>query len=485
MGGEYMSLGFSLSNLPLLANSTGYLAVEDTFDRPNGTIEKVGEAYSLASYITDGRAAWDVLVGSFSIYNNKLLAGSTNILDTPTASGIAVINNGSTNVLMSASISDVGGDGLYFRVIDENNWSRVYLTSEVETTTTPVGYYEYEWQSSASVSNYVSIYKDTNKYYPSQTTCKNSVHDHEVLITTNNPQISQFDPLTLKWGKYPYMMVKRGIRYKDLEGNIIASTGDDVKYLQGVLRHHYDDDQMVVDGYFGPYTESQLKRLQREENIIVDGFAWNLQSWLVIDRLAIAAINMGTSVEAERTLYLRRYLLGSTYHFPTKTIWGASPDYPPEGVYTDITHTHDLLLDNCRHISTVGAHTHYALNTLTGASTFIQTAEDVVETTTTYSIVAEECIDGQVSAIDLLVSDNFDQTNTETISSIKLLVYDNYLEISVNNYPSAQYKTYTLTTANTAATKHGVGRGPADAEGTGIDDYVCVPIDAMITPSEV
>ncbi len=477
-----MSLGFSLSNLPMLANSMGLLAIEDDFNRPDGTIEKVGSTYSSASYIPDGRAVWDVLVGSFSIINNKLFAGTTSITTPPSSSAIAFIDNGSPNVYMSAQVSSTGGDGLYFRVQDENNWSRAYVKADVEVTTTPVGYYNYEWQSSASVANYVSIYKDKKKYYPSQTSCENTMHDHSVLVTTANAQIDQFDPKNLKWGKYPYIMVKRGIRYQDLEGNIIQSTGDDVKYLQGVLRHHYSNDQMDVDGIFGPYTESQLKRLQRDFNIIVDGFAWNLQSWLVVDQIAISAIEMGTSVPAERTLYLQRYFLGDDYHFPPKTLWGTSQNQPPEGAYSDITHTHNLILNGCRKLSSVGSHTHYAVNTPTGASVFVAQGDPIVETVTTYSLVVETCVAGTVSEIPLTVSPTFNKNDTGEISRITVLVYDVYLSVSVNDGPT---QLYTLEVLNNGATKHGVGRGPSDAVGTGIDNYVCTPIDAMIIPSEV
>lgn len=477
-----MSLGLSLSNLPFLANSTGYLPVEDTFDRPNGIINKVGDIYSTSSYITDGRAAWDVLTGNFCIYNNKLIAGASAGTLIPSSSAIATIDNRSSNVYISADISSTGGDGIYFRVTDASNWYRVYLKSDVETTTTPVGYYTYEWESSASVSNYVSIYKDTKKYFPSQTACRDTNHDHSVISTVYNAQISEFDPLHLKWGKYPYQMVKRGIRYRD--GNVIVrSQGDDVKYLQGVLRHYYNDNQMAIDGDFGPYTEQQLKRLQTEYKLIVDGYAWNLQSWLVVDRLAISAIEMGTNVEEERTQYLRRYLLGNTYNFPTKLVTGTSTYQPPEDAYSDIVHTHEVLLNSCRKLSTVGSHVHYAINNLTGASAFVSTGDPIVTTNTTYSVIVEQSIDGTVTEVPMTLMNGYSQGMSDIITSLQIILYDNYLSISTSGSSARHLVSYGV--VNNGATRHGVGRGPTDTAGTAIDNYKCVPIDAMIIPSEV
>lgn len=490
-----MSLGFSLRNLPYLASSNRVLAVEDDFQRANGIVNKVGDTYSAASFITDGRATWDVISGSFCVYDNHLIAGASVSTITPSTPAIACIDVNSTNVAISANIYEFGGDGIYFRVQDENNWCRVYLKDDVTVTNASIGYYQYEWSSSASASNYLSIYKDPKRYYPSQTECQNTVHDHKVLVTTPNPQIDDFDPLTKKWGKYPYMMVKRGIRYRDGD-QIIASTGDDVRYLQGVLRHYYNDDQMVIDGYFGPYTESRLKQLQRDFKIIVDGFAWNLQSWLVVDRIAIAAIEMGTSVEAERTLYLQRYFLKDTYNYPDKTIWSTDPNQPPPDAYKEFTHTHDLILNGCRKRSSIGAHTHYVTNQLTGASVFVLT--DTEETiTSNLKIAFEQCVNGVVSELPATVPAEWEnagidiRTASPAVSNLDVVVYDNYATITVNKqnegWDSPQLVTWSAPT--NGATKHGVGRGPTNTTVvevvSRIDNYRCVPIDAMIIPSEV
>lgn len=488
-----MSLGFSLRNLPYLATSSGTLAVEDDFQRANGIVNKVGDTYSPASLITDGRAAWDVLTGNFYVYDNYLRAGASSGTVVPSTPAIACIDVFSDNVEISADIYEFGGDGIYFRVQDANNWSRVYLKDDVVQTSASSGYYEYEWSSSASAANYVSIYKDPKRYFPSQTSCLNSAHDHKVLVTTPNPQIDEFDPATLKWGAYPYMMVKRGIRYRDGD-QIIQSTGNDVRYLQGVLRHHYNDAQMIIDGIFGPYTEARLKQLQRDFKIIADGFAWNLQSWLVVDRLAIAAIEMGTSVEAERTLYLQRYHLGNAYSYPDKTVWSTDPNQPPPTAYREFTHTHDLILDGCRKKSSVGAHTHYVTNQLTGASVFVVT--DVQETITSdLKIAFEQCVNGVVTSIPATVPTSWTGTDIRTecpaASHLKVVVYDSYVTVTVNEqndgWESPQLVTWSA--PSNGATKHGVGRGPTNTDlvevVSRIDNYRCVPIDAMIIPSEV
>lgn len=487
-----MSVGLNLQNIALLANARPWFSVEDYYDRADGAL---GTA-------SDGRAVWTVLSGTFAVSNGKALAGASTPVATPADTGIAYVDilsipEGSrpteisdaatqatiapaSNVVLEADMSPTGGDALYFRIKDANNWHRVLLTTDVITTPVYTGYYTYDWNSSLGTALYVSTYTDPKKYFPTLTNCASvTFHDHSTIAAPNT-YINDFDPANQKWGQYPYIAVKRGIRQ--------GATGNDVRYLQGVLKYkgYYN---AAIDGDFGPVTDAALRALQSDYDIIVDGFAWNLQSWIVVDRLAFESLTVNTAgVRGSESItsYVRRVLLGSVYDYPNKVVTGTSSVLVPDGAYTNLVHSHDLLLDRCQHVVPAGTHIHYATNTYNGASTFVSTAASTTVSSNLYKVVVQKCVGGSISTFgpnDVTLYNGYDNLDSEPITHLKVVAYDNYVEVYVNNANTPNMATW-LATANPLLTKHGIGRGASTAKGTGIDNFICTPLEYFTVPSQ-
>lgn len=127
------STGASGRGLGLFGNTLAQLStIFDNFNRANS---------SSLGFTSDGNAQWSVLSGSFSISSNTAISSGT--------SGVAVVDFGTANVNASLALS-WGGDALYFRVVDANNWWRVGTFFDQVTTTTPYNYYRYNWYSEYS-----------------------------------------------------------------------------------------------------------------------------------------------------------------------------------------------------------------------------------------------------------------------------------------------------------------------------------------------
>jgi peptidoglycan hydrolase-like protein with peptidoglycan-binding domain len=60
----------------------------------------------------------------------------------------------------------------------------------------------------------------------------------------------------------------------------LNSTGDLVKYLQGVLNKK--GAKLALDGFFGPVTNTAVKAYQTATHIVVDGIV-GAQTWAKID----------------------------------------------------------------------------------------------------------------------------------------------------------------------------------------------------------
>lgn len=97
-------------------------SITDNFNRSNS---------SSLGFTSDGKAQWSVLSGSFSISSNRATSSGT--------SGVAVVDLGASNVSASLSLS-WGGDALYFRVTDANNWWRVATYFDQVQVNTPYSY---------------------------------------------------------------------------------------------------------------------------------------------------------------------------------------------------------------------------------------------------------------------------------------------------------------------------------------------------------
>lgn len=482
-----MSLGLTISNPALIANARPWFPVEDSFNRADGSLGAT----------SDGTASWTVLTGNFIISSQKAMAGVTTSTGTPADSAIAYIdllrstpveyrpNVNSTaslqatqapasNVIMSANVSPNGGDALYFRIQDANNWHRVLLDNDVISESTVNGYYEYKWASSLGSATFISPFKDTKKYFPSQTTCRDTTHNH-LSVTGDNEYVSVFDPAVRKWGKYPYIDVKRGIRQ--------GAKGDDVKYLQGVLK--YVGYNVAVDGDFGEQTDDALRKLQRQNNLIVDGYAWNLQTWLLIDKLAFDSLATDTAAIRNEsgesvTSYVRRVLLGTEYNWPNKEVWGTSNTVPPSSAYVDVTHSHQILMENCRHLANAGDHVHYATNTYTGVNNLV--GEIVNINKTVYRLKIQKCVNGTISDLTVTKFFGYDNLDSDPISHLKIVAYDNYVEIYINNQSNPCMATWQAV-PNPLLTYHGIGRGASEAKGTSIDNFYCSPLEYFSVPS--
>lgn len=142
----------------------GGLSVSDDFNRADGAL----------GVTPTNNLPWQVLSGAFAIASNKAVSSPTTA-----SSGIAVVDNFASNVDLSLSVSNGGGDALYFRVADANNWLRAYVYSETTQQSYTTGYYQYQW------SNYVS----GSEYYPTTpelgANCWQTYHDHgESLVYT-------------------------------------------------------------------------------------------------------------------------------------------------------------------------------------------------------------------------------------------------------------------------------------------------------------
>lgn len=108
------------------------MAIEylDTFNRPDTTgVQGLG-------IIPEG-PGWEIIRGTWRIRNNQAYA------DTPRDDNPIAVADLGENVLVGVDISTGGGDALYFRVVDQDNWWRIRLRRWTTSST----YYvtEYEW----------------------------------------------------------------------------------------------------------------------------------------------------------------------------------------------------------------------------------------------------------------------------------------------------------------------------------------------------
>lgn len=93
-------------------------------------------------------------------------------------------------------------------------------------------------------------------------------------------QLPAFDPDHQVWGLYPLNPNKRVVK--------VGSYGDDVKYLQGVLKLKAGQTRIgTLDGKFGPRTEAAVKAFQQYLGLVVDGWVGK-QTWGWIDKVASA-----------------------------------------------------------------------------------------------------------------------------------------------------------------------------------------------------
>ena len=144
----------------------GGLSVSDNFNRADGPLG-VTPTNSLP---------WQTLSGSFSVSSNRAVSVPSNA-----TSGLAVVDNFASNVNLSLGVSNGGGDALYFRVVDSNNWWRAGVNSVTTTQSFPTGYTAYTWVSYRSGAEY---YPTTAQYGAG---CQQTYHDHVTEIYGYGP----------------------------------------------------------------------------------------------------------------------------------------------------------------------------------------------------------------------------------------------------------------------------------------------------------
>lgn len=89
------------------------------------------------------------------------------------------------------------------------------------------------------------------------------------------PPIPPFDPANGKFSLWPLVPNKPRLSR--------GSTGDAVRYLQGVLKK--ERYTIAVDGNYGAQTETIVKRFQARERLVKDGIVAK-QTWAAIDKAA-------------------------------------------------------------------------------------------------------------------------------------------------------------------------------------------------------
>lgn len=136
---------------------SGGLSASDNFNRVDG---------ALGSTSTNN-LTWQTLSGTFLISSNKAVSSPTSA-----TTGAAVVDTYTPNVNISLDVSSVGGDAIYFRATDANNWWRVGVSAYSTVTYVPTGYTEYYWCS----------YLSGAEYYPNSAQaaagCWQTYHDH-------------------------------------------------------------------------------------------------------------------------------------------------------------------------------------------------------------------------------------------------------------------------------------------------------------------
>jgi hypothetical protein len=106
----------------------------DDFDRAN-TADGAGLG------TIPGGPAWVQTSGSWRILSNRASTSTAR-----TSHPVATADFSATDSDLSVGVSPNGGDSLYMRVVDANNWLRLRLRTYVVTTTTSTSTTEYEWK---------------------------------------------------------------------------------------------------------------------------------------------------------------------------------------------------------------------------------------------------------------------------------------------------------------------------------------------------
>ena len=173
-----MPFGFTWRNI---FKTFGGVAAGDDFNRTNG---------SLGTTPTGG-LPWQVLSGTWSISSNKAYTSTSQYSDP-----IAVVDTGGSDVDISLNVASGGGDALYFRVVDANNWWRIrqryYSQQDPYSCPTYCTQYEYQathgfglYSAQSSPCDGAHTHSWNNYYWCSSMSCCASSsfsHSHTIYI---------------------------------------------------------------------------------------------------------------------------------------------------------------------------------------------------------------------------------------------------------------------------------------------------------------
>lgn len=115
--------------------------------------------------------AWEIVNGSWQILSGRAYTSTSR-----TSNPIAVVSGGSGDVDISANVSSSGGDAIYFRVVDSNDWLRARVR---------------RYQTSSSYTTYTTEYEWVQHYFHAEPL------DHDTGWYSNDAEHSMY-----KWGTY-------------------------------------------------------------------------------------------------------------------------------------------------------------------------------------------------------------------------------------------------------------------------------------------
>lgn len=159
-----------------------------------------------------------------------------------------------------------------------------------------------------------------------------------------------------------------------------------------------------------------------------------------------------------------------TYHdhssdWPTRSGWGTSSTTPPASVaYSDYTHSHSVVLDNCGATVTY-SHTHYQGSYYSSTQFVIDGYTTVYTTIKTLRL--QKNINNSVS--------NIGSYQSSSISSIQVAADASSIIVKTSNNATNRISTTSTDLIN--ETKHGFGRATTSDSGTSIDNFSAIPIE--------
>lgn len=187
----------------------------DDFNRADGALGSI-----------PGGPAWEVISGTWAIASNRA-SSSTAASSNP----VAVVDTETTDADLSVNVSNLGGDAIYGRVVDANNWFRAKVRRY--QTSTPYYVTEYEWKAVPGGGTGASSESWCNAGYTS--------HTHEGDDVTGWGTFS-----SSPWGSSYSYSHSHSIWYKD-DG--VNCSGWNESHSHSGTPYKTDNTRTVIGGY--------------------------------------------------------------------------------------------------------------------------------------------------------------------------------------------------------------------------------------------